>query len=129
MNHTPESLAAAFADAPTGIHQRQMERSVTLHEDADGTSTVAVLSVRHDRDAKQFTGSVRIVRHEKREGPFNVTTWIPLERTHNRRLPAIPVSRYSDKALAAADTENLEMLAAEPDWLDRLDLGPYKGDL
>lgn len=128
MNHTPESLAAAFADAPTGIHQRQMERSVTLHEDDRGT-TAAVLSVRHDRDAKVFTGAVRIVLHEKREGPFNVTTWLPLERTHNRRLPPIPVSRYSDKALAAADTENLEMLAAEPEWLGNLDLGPYGGDL
>lgn len=124
-----KELAANFADAVPVRQGRSVERNVTLHEGADGTSTVAVLSVRHDKDSKVFAASVRIVRNGKPDGPFRVTSWIPFERSHNRRLAPIPVTRYSDKALAAADAENLDLLTAEPDWLDNLDLGPYKGTL
>lgn len=127
-NLTSTELAAAFKAAPTGIHNRSIERTVTLHED-DGGSTAAALTVMHNKEAGVFMANVKIVRHEKREGPFSVTTWIPFERSHNRRLPNTPVSRYSAKALAAADTAALELLEAEPDWLDNLDLGPYKGTL
>lgn len=128
---TSAELAAAFKDAVPVRQGRSVERTVTLHELPDGSVTAAVMSTRHDKDSKQFSASVRIVRHEPaREGSmFAVTTWIPFERSHNRRLPSIPVARYSDKALNAADTENLDMLTAEPDWLDSLDLGPHPGKL
>ena len=127
---TPAELAAAFKDAPTGIYQRKIERTVILHELPDGSKTAAVMSTRHDLDSKQFSCSIRIVKHEPRDGSaYSVTTWIPFERTHNKRLPSIPVARYSDKALNAADTENIDLLTAEPDWLDSLDLGPYQGTL
>lgn len=131
-NLTPEQLAAAFKDAVPvhgGRDGRSVDRNVTLHEGPDDATTVAVLSVMHHKEAKQFMANVKIVRQEKREGPFAVTTWIPFERTHNRRLPSIPVARYSAKALAAADTEALDLLEAEPDWLASLDLGPYNGSL
>jgi hypothetical protein len=130
MNHTPATLAAAFNDS-TPIHgDRKVERNVTLHEAPDGSATIAVMSVMHNRDAKVFTGGIRIVRREPDRGTgFTATTWIPFERTHNRRLPNQPVARYSEKALAKADAENLAMLEAEPDWLNNLDLGPYKGTL
>lgn len=124
-----KELAAAFTDAAPARSGRRVERNVTLHEDEGGNKTVAVLSVSHNKDAKVLMASVRIVRHEKREGPFDVVTWIPYERSHNRRLPNTPLARYSDKALAAADTGALELLDAEPDWLDNLDLGPYTGTL
>lgn len=121
-------LAAAFKDAAPAHSYRRVERTVTLHED-DGGTTAAVLATHHNKESKQLISNIRIVRKEKREGPFAVTTWIPYERTHNRRLPSTPVARYSDKALAAADTDALALLEAEPDWLDNLDLGPYKGSL
>lgn len=129
MTYTPATLAALFADAVPVRSSRSVERTVTLHESADGSVTAAVLATRHDKDSKVFSGHVRIVRHEPSSGAFSVTTWIPFEPSHNRRLPSIPVARYSDKALAAADTENLDLLTAEPDWLDNLDLGPYSGSL
>jgi hypothetical protein len=131
MTHTPTTLAAAFKDS-TPVHgDRTVERNVTLHEHENGSSTVAVLSVRHSKDAKAIGANIRIVRREPpRPGSaFSVTTWIPFEKAHNRRLPSTPVARYSDKALAAADTAVLELLEAEPDWLDTLDLGPHQGDL
>jgi hypothetical protein len=130
MNHTPVTLAADFKDAVPVRGNRVIERNVTLHEHPDGALTVAVLFTRHDKDSKQFSAGVRIVRREPSNGTgFAVTTWIPFERAHNRRLPCIPVARYSDKALAAADAENLDLLTAEPDWLNNLDLGPHQGDL
>lgn len=130
MTHTPNTLAAAFNDS-TPIHSdRRVERNVTLHEHEDGASTVAVLSVSHNKDAKAITATIRIVRHEPRTGsPYAVTTWIPFERSHNRRLPPTPCPRYSEKALAAADTAALALLETEPDWLDTLDLGPHPGQL
>jgi hypothetical protein len=129
MTYTPATLAALFADAAPVRSNRAVERTVTLHEAADGSVTAAVLATRHDKDSKVFTGHVRIVRHKPSTGPFAVVTWIPFERSHNRRLPSIPATRYSDKALAAADTENLDLLTAEPHWLEHLDLGPYQGTL
>lgn len=129
--YSPQDLAALFADAAPVRGGRSVERTVTLHEHADGAVTAAVLSTRHDKDSKVFSSAVRIVRHEpaKEGSAFAVTTWIPFERSHNRRLPSIPAARYSDKALAAADTEALDLLKAEPDWLATLDLGPHQGDL
>jgi hypothetical protein len=132
MTHTPATLAAAFNEfGPLPIRDRAVERQVTLHEDANGAKTLAVFTTGHDKDGKVFRGSVRIVRQDPpRDGSmFIATTWIPFERSHNRRLPNIPVARYSDKALAAAAQENLDMLVAEPDWLDSLDLGPYNASL
>ena len=130
-NLTTAELAAAFRAAPAGIHQRSIDRTVTLHEGEDGGKTVAELTTRHNKDNRVFMSSIRIVRQEPpRDGSmFRVTTWIPFERTHNRRLPNIPVARYSAKALEAADAEALELLTNEPDWLDCLDLGPYQGTL
>lgn len=129
-NLTTAELAAAFRDATPIRGARDVERRVTLHELDDKSQTVAILTTRHDKDGKQFMASVRIVRYEPRDGSaFTSVLWIPFERAHNRRLPSIPVARYSAKALAAADTENLDLLTAEPDWLDNLDLGPHRGDL
>ncbi|QWY82834.1 hypothetical protein PP641_gp094 [Arthrobacter phage SilentRX] len=119
-------LAAAFKDA-TPIHRdRRVDRRVTLHETPDGTKTVAELSTSHYKEAKVFMSTVKIVREGEAGGPFRVTSWIPFEKHHNRRLPNTPVSRYSAKALAAADTDALALLEAEPEWLDNLDLGPYR---
>lgn len=127
------TLAAAFKDAVPvhgGRDGRSVDRNVTLHEEEGGTKTVAVLSVMHNKEAKVLMANVKIVRHEPRDnGPFAVTTWIPFERSHNRRLPNTPCPRYSAKLLAAADTAALDLLEAEPDWLDNLDLGPYQGEL
>lgn len=130
-NLTSTELAAKFRDAPTGIYQRKIERTVILHEAEDGAKTQAILSVMHNKDRKEFMAIVHIERHEPaREGSmFAVNTWIPFERTHNRRLPSIAVARYSNKALEAADAEALELLTNEPDWLDSLDLGPYSAAL
>lgn len=126
---TTTELSAAFAAAPTGVYNRGIERTVTLHEAPDGGKTSAVLSTRHDKDRKQFSASVRIVRIDPPSNGFACSTWIPFERTHNRRLPSIPVGRYSNKALEKADADTLALLADEPDWLDQLDLGPYQGSL
>jgi hypothetical protein len=129
---TSAELAAAFKDA-TPVHGgrdgRSVERNVTLHEEADGTKTVAALSVMHHKEAKVLMANVKIVKHEPRTGPFSAVTWIPFEKTHNRRLPNTPCPRYSAKLLAAADTAALDLLTEEPDWLDNLDLGPYSGSL
>ena len=129
-NLTTTELAAAFKDATPTHGDRRVERTVTLHEGDDGT-TAAVLSVMHHKEARAIMTHVKIIRQEPpREGSvFTVTTWIPFERTHNRRLPNLPVARYSAKALANADAEALELLNNEPDWLDSLDLGPYQGSL
>ena len=128
-NLTSTQLAAAFKDATPSHGDRRVERTVTLHEAPDGTKTAASLTVMHNKDAKVIMANVKIVQHEPRNGPFSVTTWVPFEKTHNRRLPNTPVARYSAKALAAADTDALALLEAEPDWLDGLDLGPYRGEL
>lgn len=131
MEHTPITLAQAFKYS-TPIHRdRSVERRVTLHEEERGT-TVAVLSIRHDKDSKSFRRFISIQFMEKRDGsPFTVMRWLPMERRHNQALPRIPVARYSVKALSKADADTLGVLTDMSELtLGLLDLGPYNdGDL
>lgn len=120
---TPAELVEGFANAPTGVHNREMLAEVTLHED-EGGRTAAVLSVNHSANYKQFRGAVRIVKVRKRTG-YSTTDWLPQEKTHNASLSRFPVKRYSEKALIQAHADVLNDLREDPDgWLGHLNLGP-----
>lgn len=126
--NTVEIIDALAAAPSVDGSKREISASVRLHDDAvSGSDGIFLeLSVRHWPDSKRFNISAHLETRKSERG-FQTSMWEPMNSRHNLRFAAVPVARYSAKALQAAWDRAIDSLRANPEALESLDL-QWKGE-